>query len=147
MIPTLGIYGIQDQGTYPAPRWTHDHCVALFVDGRLEWALELERYTRRKHDNRLHLFLEQLVEEGVLPLPEHFRIVAVDSLAGRAFLTSSGKWRIEGNSIPLPEGYSHWTWWINRSTLFKLTSGWFFVMRQFRQAFFSLSEAPSEFFC
>ncbi len=104
MLPTLGIYGIQDQGTYPAPRWTHDHCVALFVDGRLEWALELERYTRRKHDNRLHLFLEQLVEEGVLPLPEHFRIVAVDSLAGRAFLTSSGKWRIEGNSIPLPEG-------------------------------------------
>jgi len=104
MIPTLGIYGIQDQGTYPAPRWTHDHCVALFVDGRLEWALELERYTHRKHDNRLHLFLEQLIEEGVLPLPEHFRIVAVDSLAGRAFLTSSGKWRIEGNAIPLPEG-------------------------------------------
>jgi carbamoyltransferase len=104
MIPTLGIYGIQDQGTFPAPRWTHDHGVALFVDGRLEWALELERYTRRKHDNRLHLFLEQLIEEGVLPLPDHFRIVAVDSLAGRAFLSSSGKWRIEGNYIPLPEG-------------------------------------------
>jgi carbamoyltransferase len=40
----------------------------------------------------------------VLPLPANFRIVAVDSLAGRAFLTSSGKWRIEGNYIPLPEG-------------------------------------------
>lgn len=104
MIPTLGIYGIQDQGTFPAPRWTHDHGVALFIDGRLEWALELERYTRRKHDNRLHLFLEQLVDEGVLPLPERFRIVAVDSLAGRAFLSASGKWRIEGNDIPLPEG-------------------------------------------
>jgi carbamoyltransferase len=84
MIPTLRIYGIQDQGTYPAPRWTLDHCIALFVDGRLKWALELERYTRRKHDNRLHRFLEQLIEDGVLPLPEHFRIVAVDSLAGRA---------------------------------------------------------------
>lgn len=82
----------------------HDHGVALFVDGRLTWALELERYTRHKHDNRLHLFLEHLIEEGVLPLPDHFRIVAVDSLAGRAFLTSSGKWRIEGNYIPLPEG-------------------------------------------
>lgn len=104
MIPTLGIYGIQDQGTFPAPRWTHDHGVALFIDGRLEWALELERHTRRKHDNRLHLFLEQLIADGVLPLPERFRIVAVDSLAGRAFLSASGKWRIEGNYIPLPEG-------------------------------------------
>lgn len=106
MIPTLGIYGIQDQGTFPAPRWTHDHGVALFIDGRLEWALELERHTRRKHDNRLHLFLEQLIADGVLPLPERFRIVAVDSLAGRAFLSASGKWRIEGNYIPLPEGTS-----------------------------------------
>ena len=104
MIATLGIYGIQDQGTFPAPRWTHDHSVALFVDGRLEWALELERYTRRKHDNRLHLFLEQLIDEGVLPLPDQFRSVAGDSLAGRAFITSSGKWRIEGNSNLLPEG-------------------------------------------
>ena len=45
------------------------------------------------------------------------------------------------------KGYSHGTWWINRSALFKLTLGRFFVMRQFRQAFSSLSEAPSEFFC
>lgn len=101
MVATLGLYGIQDHGEFPAPRWTHDHCVALFVDGRLEWGLELERYTRRKHDNRLHLFLEQLITEGVLSLPEQFRVIVVDSFAGRTFLSASGSWRIEGNSVPL----------------------------------------------
>jgi carbamoyltransferase len=104
MLPTLGIYGIQDQGEFISPRWTHDHGVALFVDGRLEWALELERYTRRKHDNRLHLFLESMIAEGILPLPEKFRIVAVDSFTGRAFLSASGGWRIEGDYVDLAEG-------------------------------------------
>ena len=104
MIPTLGIYGIQDRGDFPVPYWTHDHCAALFVDGHIEWAFELERYTRLKHDNRIHRFLEQLVEEETLLLPDRFRIVCVDSFVGRAFLSASGSWRIEGDFFSLSEG-------------------------------------------
>lgn len=100
MLPTLGIYGIQDAGDFATPWWTHDHSVALMVDGKVEWLMELERYTRLKHDNRLHLFLEQMINEKVLPLPERFRVVSVDSFAGRTFLSASGRWRIEGD---LPE--------------------------------------------
>ena len=85
MLPTLGIYGIQDAGDFATPWWTHDHSVALMVDGKVEWLMELERYTRLKHDNRLHLFLEQMINEKVLPLPERFRVVSVDSFAGRTF--------------------------------------------------------------
>lgn len=103
MIPTLGIYGIQDQGDYPIPQRTHDHAAALFQDGRLIWALELERYTRRKHDNRLHRFLEPLIYEGILPLPDRFRVVIVDSFVGRTFLSESGYWRVEGDAVPLSQ--------------------------------------------
>lgn len=101
MAATLGLYGIQDHGDFPGPRWTHDHSVALFIDGRLEWGLELERYTRRKHDNRLHLFLEPLIAQGILPLPDQFRVVTVDSFAGQTFLSASGNWRIESNHVSL----------------------------------------------
>jgi len=43
--------------------------------------------------------------------------------------------------------YSHWTWWINRPTLSRPTSGRFLVRRQSREAFSSQSETLSKFFC
>jgi Diacylglycerol kinase catalytic domain len=43
--------------------------------------------------------------------------------------------------------YRHWTWWINRPTLSRSTSGRFLVRRQSREAFSSQSEALSKFFC
>lgn len=97
MLPTLGIYGIQDAGDFPVPYWTHDHSLALMVDGRVEWVLELERHSRLKHDNQLPRMLERLIDEGIIELPEQFRLVSVDSFAGRTFLSASGSWRIEGD--------------------------------------------------
>lgn len=103
MLPTLGLYGIQDAGDFETPCWTHDHNLALMEGGRVLWVLELERYTRLKHDNRLPLFIEQLVNDRTIPLPDKFRIVSVDSFAGRTFLSASGRWRIEGDLPPIAE--------------------------------------------
>jgi hypothetical protein len=41
----------------------------------------------------------------------------------------------------------HKSWWINRRALCKPTSGQFSVMRQFRHAFLSPHETPSELLC
>jgi carbamoyltransferase len=97
----LGIYGISDRGSYPTPRWTHDHGLALVVDGRVEWALELERVTRVKHDNRLPLWIERLVDDRVVQLPDEFVIASVDSLVGRCFVSATGRWRFEADQAPL----------------------------------------------
>jgi hypothetical protein len=43
--------------------------------------------------------------------------------------------------------YSNWTWWINRPTLSRPTSGRFLVRRQSREAFSSRSKALSKLFC
>ena len=97
----LGLYGIADRGRFPTPRWTHDHGLALVADGRVLWTLELERVTGVKHDNRLPDLLEQLVGDGVVELPDDFRVVCVDSLVGRAFVSRTGRWRIEGDAVDL----------------------------------------------
>ena len=49
----IGIYGIPDDGSRYSPLGnTHDHGVASVTERRCE-ILELERYTRKKHDNGL----------------------------------------------------------------------------------------------
>ena len=55
--------------------------------------------------------------------------------------------RIQTVGFACPNRYSHWTWWINRLTLSRPTSGRFLVRRQSREAFSSRSEALSKFFC
>jgi carbamoyltransferase len=100
-LPTLGLYGIQDQGDFVGARWTHDHSMALIVDGRVEWVFELERYTRRKHDNKLPVVIEDLLPR--LDLPSELRVVCADSFTGRAFVSRTGRWRLEGNHVVLGE--------------------------------------------
>lgn len=108
---TLGIYGIQDQGDFLSPRWTHDHSLALMEGTQVKWVVELERWTRRKHDNRLPIFIEDFMHE--LEIPQDTRLVCADSFAGRAFISRTGRWRLEGNHLPLTEslpiraGYGH----------------------------------------
>lgn len=98
--PILGLYGIQDHGAFAGPRWTHDHSMALMSDGRVDWALELERYTRRKHDNRLSHYIEEL--SGLLSIPlDGLRVVCADSFAGRAFVSATGAWRFEADATDL----------------------------------------------
>ncbi len=95
----LAIYGIQDRGKLKYPGYTHDHNICVMQDGRIIQYLHLERYTRRKYDNRLHLFIEALIDDGLLKLPKIFDVALVNSFVGRAFISSSGKIRIEPTEI------------------------------------------------
>jgi carbamoyltransferase len=64
-------------------------------NGEILQYLQLERYTREKYDNRLDLFLEELIDEGLLKLPTKFDIISVNSFVGNAFISTNGKVRIE----------------------------------------------------
>lgn len=96
--PTLAIYGIKDRNNLEKPAYTHDHNVCLMQDGKIIQYLQLERYTKRKYDNRLDLFLEELIEKGILELPEDFDLVSVNSFLGNSFITKNGKLRFD--SLP-----------------------------------------------
>jgi carbamoyltransferase len=74
--------------------------------------LSLERYTRHKYDNRLELFLEELIDTGLLRLPEEFDIVSVNSFVGNAFISANGRIRVESSinkspSTDLEHAYSN----------------------------------------
>ncbi len=95
MRPTLAIYGIQDRHDYQYPGYVHDHSIALMEKGKVITCLQLERWTRHKHDNRMHIYLEELLQSPDLQLPEEFDVVFVDSFVGRSFISRSGKIRFE----------------------------------------------------
>jgi carbamoyltransferase len=64
-------------------------------DGRVLQYLQLERVTRRKHDNEMHVHLERLIEEGMIPLQGPFDLIFVNSFAGNSFISASGRIRFE----------------------------------------------------
>jgi carbamoyltransferase len=95
MKPILAFYGIQDrnyQSTYPA--YTHDHNLTVLDNGKIEHYLQLERWTRRKNDNRLHLFMEELLDNPI-QFNRNFELVTVNSFVGNAFISEKGRLRIE----------------------------------------------------
>lgn len=103
--PTLAIYGIKDRNRLEYPAYTHDHNLCLMQGGKILQYLQLERYTRRKYDNRLDEFLEELVESNQLQLPNEFDFVSVNSFVGSSFHSKTGKFRFEAvNSKTLVEG-------------------------------------------
>jgi carbamoyltransferase len=95
MIPTLAIYGIQDRSAFAHPGYTHDHNLCLMENGEVKTYLHLERWSRRKYDNRMSIFLEELIAEGQLELPDQFELVMVNSFVGNAFVSKSGRLRFE----------------------------------------------------
>jgi len=64
------------------------------VDGKIERYIHLERYTGRKNDNRLPMFIETIIKEE-LDLKEEFDLVSVNSFVGNSFISQTGRLRIE----------------------------------------------------
>jgi carbamoyltransferase len=113
--PTLGIYGIQDRLDTPHPQYVHDHNFALMQQGKLEEFAQLERITRIKRDNKLHIHLPDLMRELKL-VDSDLDVVFVDNMVGRAFISSNGQIRFEA---PLNKRLTKtWEegrlWWFNR---------------------------------
>ena len=95
--PTLALYGIKDRNNTPYPSFVHDHNLCIMQDGRIIKYLQLERYTRRKYDNRLDLYIDELFENGLIELPDEFDIVCANDYTGCAFISSSGRFHFEAN--------------------------------------------------
>lgn len=94
MKPILAIYGIQDRYVHQYPAYTHDHNLTLIQDGEITYYLHLERYTRRKNDNTLHLHIEDIISNE-LKIKDEFDLVSVNSFVGNSFISKTGKLRIE----------------------------------------------------
>lgn len=97
--PTLAIYGIKDRNLFEYPAYVHDHNVCIMQDGKVLQYLQLERFSRRKYDNRLDLFLEQLIEQKVIDCPEDFDLVCVNDFVGNAFISQNGQLRFEADRM------------------------------------------------
>ena len=111
--PTLALYGIKDRFSGKYPTFVHDHNVCLMQDGKVLQYLQLERLSRRKYDNRLDQFLEDLVAEHRLVLPDEFDVVCVNDFVGSAFVSRDGRFRFEFDklntlSFNLHKGYGYY---------------------------------------
>ena len=95
MKPTLGIYCIPDRADFPAPGYTHDHSLCIMEDGQVVHYLQLERWTRRKYDNQLHLHLEELIDGPLQAQARAADWVVVNSFVESSFLTRNGRFRAE----------------------------------------------------
>ncbi|MFZ4579884.1 MAG: carbamoyltransferase C-terminal domain-containing protein [Myxococcota bacterium] len=91
---TVGLYGIRDTTHGSRPTYTHDHGVAFMRDGCVLGVVELERWTGRKHDNRLPEHIHDILAAFV-PVDEPVRFVSVNAFVGSTFLSTDGNLRIE----------------------------------------------------
>ncbi|MBO7461154.1 MAG: hypothetical protein J6T96_01010 [Bacteroidales bacterium] len=116
--PTLAIYGIKDRNIFKYPAYVHDHNLCVMQDGEIIQYLQLERHSRRKYDNRLDDFIEELIDENRLELPDEFDLVCVNDFVGNAFISQNGRLRFEAdyqnqlnfNAIPA-HGYWQYSGW------------------------------------
>ena len=94
---TLAIYGSKDLDSRDYPVFTHGHNICLMQAGKILQYLELERFSRRKYDNRLDLFIETLIQEKIIDLPDEFDFVLANDFLSSTFISQNGKIRFEGS--------------------------------------------------
>ena len=97
MQSTLAIYGIKDRNQLKYPAFVHDHNICLMQNGKISQYLQLERYSRRKYDNRLDLYLEEFIDKELIKLPDEFDLVSVNNFVGNAFISKNGRIRFESS--------------------------------------------------
>ena len=119
--PTVAIYGIRDRNVFEYPAYVHDHNVCVMQDGRIRQYVQLERLTRRKYDNRLDLYIEDLLDENKIKCGEDFDLVCVNDFVGNAFVSKNGRLRFEAarcNSLSFDAqeayGYFQYNEWNGR---------------------------------
>lgn len=104
---TIGVYGIKDFFDNGHPGYTHDHNITIMSQGKIISHLQLERFTRKKYDNSIDEYLDELVEQaGKLIEVDNCDWVFADSFAGRAFISSTGNIRFEAPLYPKSLDYN-----------------------------------------
>ncbi len=103
MKKTIAIYGVKDRDNYKYPGFVHDHNICIMDGGKVVDYLHLERYTRRKYDNRIDLFLEELIENKTINIEGEFDIIFVNSFEANSFISNNGKIKFESSELfPFP---------------------------------------------
>ncbi|MEL6132841.1 MAG: carbamoyltransferase N-terminal domain-containing protein, partial [Bacteroidota bacterium] len=113
MSQIIGIYGITDRFDHPYPAYVHDHNVTLMEDGMIKGYVHLERHSRRKYDNRLGQYIEELLLEGTWDVQPDAQWVFVNTFVGNDFQSRGGRLRFELQAKPQihVEGQRGWGWW------------------------------------
>ncbi len=89
----IGVYGIPDDGRRYSPNGnTHDHGIASITSDSCRM-IELERYTRVKHDNRMPSFISELLPE-IAATDDEIIVSSVSSFLGTGFESDDGRFRI-----------------------------------------------------
>jgi carbamoyltransferase len=96
---TVGIYGIDDIKTNAFSTYTHDHAITVMKNGKVTDMIALERITGAKHDQRLGIYITDLLDQFI-PVGEDVRFVSVNSFLGSSFISQDGKFRIEPLETP-----------------------------------------------
>ena len=93
--PSLGLYGINDRNDLDFPEESHDHGLVLMDQGKIVHAVQLERYTGRKHDHRMKDHLIALLKDFGLQKWD-FDLVFSNNVLGQSMITRDGRIRVEG---------------------------------------------------
>ncbi len=107
---TLALYGIQDCNEQQT--LVHDHNLCLMNNASVIDFIQLERITRKKRDNQLHLHLDDILRQKKW-IDKDFDLVFVDNVLGRAFINKQGTVRFEaplstGLKSTIEKGICHW---------------------------------------
>ncbi len=107
---TLALYGIQDCNEQQT--LVHDHNLCLMNNASVIDFIQLERITRKKRDNQLHLHLDDILRQKKW-IDKDFDLVFVDNVLGRAFINKQGTVRFEaplstGLKNTIEKGICHW---------------------------------------
>ena len=102
--PTIAIYGIKDRNFFEYPAYVHDHNLCVMQDGKILQYLQLERYSRRKYDNRLDWYIEDLIDKKIIDCPKDFDLVCVNDFVGNAFVSQNGRLRFVAVFLEMQKG-------------------------------------------
>ena len=98
----IGIYGIPDDGSRYSPLGnTHDHGVASVTERRCE-ILELERYTRKKHDNGLPARIMEVLRL-LSRADDELAVTSVSSFLGSGFDSEDKRFSIRPVSMSVSD--------------------------------------------
>lgn len=99
----VAVYASGDTNEYIG--FTHSHNLCIMKNGEVVKYLELERFSRKKYDNRLDLLFEDLIEKRIVELPETFDFVLVNDFISSNFTSANGvyKFRCEKPKELSPE--------------------------------------------
>lgn len=109
----IAIYGIKDRNLFDYPAFVHDHNLCIVDNNEIKEYSHLERISRRKYDNRMDEFIEDLLlQGGNQKITVESTMLFVNSFVGNSFISKNGRIRFEcgdlNGDLLTPKGGKCW---------------------------------------